>query len=188
MSGKWVTKKVILDEKAVDKAILKLARSIVERNGGIDGLALVGIRRGGVFLAKRLKEKLEDMGEQQIPFGLLDISLYRDDVFLSMPNPVVGTTEIGFSVEEYNLILVDDVLYTGRTVRAALDAVMDYGRPQAVWLTVLVDRGYRELPIAADFIGWKESTKPEEMVEVFLGDNSKDNCAVLQEWIDDNKE
>jgi len=145
----------------------RLASHIVERRGGA-GLALVGIRTGGLHLAERLVGLIESIEGARPPLGAVDITLYRDDVFRGLPRPEIGPTELPFQLDGVTVVLVDDVLYTGRTVRAALDALMDFGRPRAVQLAVLVDRGLRELPIQADYVGLATETAPDESVKVYL--------------------
>lgn len=147
-----------------------MAHEIVERNRGASGIALVGIRTGGLYLAERLTTLIAEIEGKRPPLGALDISLYRDDVFDGLPRPVIGPTELPFELRGVNIVLIDDVLYTGRTVRAALDELMDFGRPRAVQLAVLVDRGLRELPIRADYIGLAVETTPDETVKVLLSE------------------
>src|SRR4030042_3897593 len=143
----------ILDKEAVARILMRIAHEILEHNKGIDNLCLVGIRNRGVYLAKRLAECIKRIENQDVPVGILDITLYRDDLTLVSAHPVVHKTEIPFDINDKKLILVDDVLYTGRTTRAALDALIDFGRPQSIQVAVLIDRGHRELPIRADFVG-----------------------------------
>jgi pyrimidine operon attenuation protein / uracil phosphoribosyltransferase len=147
-----------------------MAHEIVEKNRGAEGIALVGIRTGGLYLAERLQALIRDIEGTEPPLGAVDISLYRDDVFDGLPRPVIGPTELPFGLEGVRIVLVDDVLYTGRTVRAALDALMDYGRPRAVELAVLIDRGLRELPIRADYVGMSVDTVPDQSVKVLLSE------------------
>jgi pyrimidine operon attenuation protein/uracil phosphoribosyltransferase len=182
-----VERRVIADEVAIGRMLRRMASEIVERNSGVSGLALVGIRTGGLYLAQRLQRLLGELarhegarheggagagdaaaGDDAPPLGTVDITLYRDDVFQGLPRPQIGATELPFDLEGVTVVLVDDVLYTGRTVRAALDALMDYGRPRAVQLAVLVDRGFRELPIRADYVGVAVETTREESVRVQL--------------------
>ena len=146
----------------------RLASEIVEKTGGLAGLALVGIRTGGLHLAERLAAQIESIEGRRPLLGAVDITLYRDDVFRGLPRPEIGPTELPFDLEGVTVVLVDDVLYTGRTIRAALDALMDFGRPRAVQLAVLVDRGRRELPIQADYVGLTVATEADESVKVFL--------------------
>jgi pyrimidine operon attenuation protein/uracil phosphoribosyltransferase len=161
--------KDIMNGEAIQRAVRRLAREIADRARGQDGeLAIVGIRRGGVHLAERLRGELADATGARPPAGTLDIALYRDDLAERGSAPVVGPTDIRFPLTGKTIVLVDDVLYTGRTVRAALDELVDFGRPRRVWLAVLVDRGGRELPIAPDFVGTTVSVGDDEDVEVRL--------------------
>jgi pyrimidine operon attenuation protein/uracil phosphoribosyltransferase len=161
-----------MNAEAIQRAVRRMAREIVERarvdGRGEAGLAIVGIRRGGVHLGERIRAEIEKATGLDTPFGTLDIALYRDDVGERAEAPVVGPTDIRFPVRGRTIVLVDDVLYTGRTVRAALDELVDFGRPRRVWLAVLVDRGGRELPIAADFVGARVEVEEGEDVEVRL--------------------
>jgi len=159
---------VVMDAGRVAKTITRIAHEIVERNRGLDEIALVGIRSRGVPLARRIAEAVAAIAGTVIPVGSLDITLYRDDLMRHAvgPQPVVRKTDIPFSIDGRRILLVDDVLYTGRTVRAALDALIDFGRPQSIQLIVLVDRGHRELPIKADYVGKNLPTAPHESVQV----------------------
>jgi len=159
---------VVMDAIRVEKTIARIAHEIVERNRGLEELALVGIRSRGVPLARRIAEAVLGISGVRIPVGSLDITLYRDDLMRHAvgPQPVVRRTEIPFSIDDRRLLLVDDVLYTGRTVRAALDALIDFGRPKSIQLIVLVDRGHRELPIKADYVGKNLPTSARESVQV----------------------
>ncbi len=163
-------KAIILDEQAISRAITRIAHEIIERNKGIDDCILVGIKTRGAFLANRLATRIEEIEGKPILKGELDITLYRDDLMLKHGNkePLVQEIDIQHDVTNKKVILIDDVLYTGRTVRAAMDAVMDRGRPSTIQLAVLVDRGHRELPIRPDFIGKNIPTSSEERVEVNL--------------------
>ncbi|MCG8422428.1 MAG: bifunctional pyr operon transcriptional regulator/uracil phosphoribosyltransferase PyrR [Proteobacteria bacterium] len=158
----------------------RIANEIVERNGGASAIALVGIRTGGLYLAERLQRLIGEIEGELPPVGAIDISLYRDDVFEGLPKPVIGPTELPFEVAGMPIVLIDDVLYTGRTVRAALDALMDYGRPRAVQLAVLVDRGLRELPVRADYVGLVVETTPDESVKVLLVETGESDRIVLR--------
>jgi pyrimidine operon attenuation protein/uracil phosphoribosyltransferase len=144
--------RVLLDAEAAARGIRRMAGEIVERAGGAHDLALVGVRRGGVPLAASLARLIEELEHVRVPVGAVDIALYRDDASTALPKPQIGRSEIPFEVTHHRIVLVDDVLYTGRTVRAALDALLDYGRPRKIELAVLVDRGGRELPIQPDFV------------------------------------
>jgi pyrimidine operon attenuation protein/uracil phosphoribosyltransferase len=144
--------RVLIDAETAGRGIRRMAGEMVERAGGAGKLALVGICRGGVPLAAKLAQLIEELEHVKVPVGSIDISLYRDDASTALPKPQIGRTEIPFEVDGHRIVLVDDVLYTGRTVRAAVDALLDYGRPQKIELAVLVDRGGRELPIQPDFV------------------------------------
>jgi pyrimidine operon attenuation protein/uracil phosphoribosyltransferase len=148
------------------RALTRIAHEILERNRGAEGIAVIGIRRRGAVLADRIVKKIEEIEGRKVPLGILDITLYRDDLTLIAASPVVHSTEIGFDLDDVTIVLVDDVLYTGRTVRAALDEIIDFGRPRAIQLAVLVDRGHRELPIRADYVGKNVPTSRHESVEV----------------------
>lgn len=165
-----VEKSRIMDGARMNRAMSRLASEIVENNQGAKNLYLVGIRRRGVPLAERLAKKIEDLEGVKPLFGVLDITLYRDDLSTVGANPIVNRTELDADIEDRNIILVDDVLYTGRTIRAALDQLMDFGRPNRVQLAVLIDRGkeHRELPIQADFVGKVVPTKRAEIIKVML--------------------
>lgn len=160
----------VMDADRMSRALTRMAHEILERNRGLDELALVGIRTRGVPIAKRLAKSLRDINGDDIPTGALDITLYRDDLMRNPvgPQPLVRRTEIPFSIDGRKILLVDDVLYTGRTIRAALDALIDFGRPRAIQLLVLVDRGHRELPIKADYVGKNLPTSLKESVRVRL--------------------
>ena len=158
----------ILDQEAISRALTRIAHEILEKNKGTQGLCLIGIRNRGVFLAHRLAESVKRIENADIPVGALDITLYRDDLTLIAQQPLVRKTEIDFDITDKNVILVDDVLYTGRTIRAALDALIDFGRPKQILLAVLVDRGHRELPVRADFVGKNIPTAKNETIEVRL--------------------
>ena len=158
----------LLDKDTLSRSILRIAHEILEKNKGTKDLVLIGIRNRGAYLAQRLGDNIEKIEQTKVPVGILDITLYRDDLTLVAANPVVHKTEIGFDITDKIIVLVDDVLYTGRTVRAALDALIDFGRPKAIQLAVLVDRGHREVPIRADFVGKNIPTGKNETVEVRL--------------------
>jgi pyrimidine operon attenuation protein/uracil phosphoribosyltransferase len=160
----------ILDKEALNRSIMRIAHEILEKNKGTKDLCFIGIRNRGVFLAHRLAECVKKIENADIQVGALDITLYRDDLTLISQQPVVHKTEIDFDINDKNVILVDDVLYTGRTIRAALDALIDFGRPKLIQLAVLVDRGHRELPVRADFVGKNIPTAKNETVEVRLSE------------------
>jgi pyrimidine operon attenuation protein/uracil phosphoribosyltransferase len=159
-----------MDADRVSRSLTRIAHEIVERNRGVEDLALVGIRARGVPLAARLAAELRALTGVDVPTGALDITLYRDDLMRHAvgPQPVVRRTEIPFSIDGRLILLVDDVLYTGRTIRAALDALIDFGRPRAIQLVALIDRGHRELPIRADYVGRNIPTSPQQSVQVRL--------------------
>jgi len=159
---------VVMDADRISRTLTRIAHEIVERNRGLDQLALVGIRSRGEHLARRLADQLRAIDGRPVPTGALDITLYRDDLMRQPvgPQPLVRRTDIPFSIDDRVILLVDDVLYTGRTIRAALDALIDFGRPQSIQLVVLVDRGHRELPIKADYVGKNLPTSRRESVQV----------------------
>jgi pyrimidine operon attenuation protein/uracil phosphoribosyltransferase len=173
---------VVMDADRIGRTLTRIAHEIVERNKGTDDIALVGVRTRGVPIARRLARTLRDITGQEIPTGSLDITLYRDDLMRHVvgPQPHVRKTDIQFSIDNRKILLVDDVLYTGRTTRAALDALIDYGRPKAIQLIVLVDRGHRELPIKADYVGKNLPTSPEESVQVRLTETDGEDEVVLE--------
>ena len=156
----------LMSASEIDRTLVRLAHEVLEKSGDLDKLAFVGIRRRGVPLAQRIARKIEALEKRSVPVGILDINLYRDDLTTVDIQPVVNATEIPFSVQGKDIILMDDVLYTGRTVRAALDALFDHGRPARVQLLVLIDRGHRELPIEARFVGRTVQTADNEIIEV----------------------
>lgn len=170
---------VVLKENDIDQILARITREILEKQRGAENLALIGIRTGGVFLADRIKEKMLEIEGPDIPRGDLDITLYRDDWTRIGHQPVVQKTELPFSLDGKQVILVDDVLFTGRTVRAAMDALIDFGRPDRIELAVLVDRGHRELPIQADYVGKHIETIHDTMVNVYLKEKEgRDEVAI----------
>jgi pyrimidine operon attenuation protein / uracil phosphoribosyltransferase len=171
----------ILDKDTISRSLMRIAHEILEKNKGVQDLCLIGIRNRGAHLAKRLAECVKQI-EGALPLvGILDITLYRDDLTLISTQPVVHKTEIDFDLDDKNVVLVDDVLYSGRTIRAALDALIDLGRPKTIQLAVLVDRGHRELPIRADFVGKNIPTAKNETVEVRLEETDGKDEAVIVE-------
>jgi pyrimidine operon attenuation protein/uracil phosphoribosyltransferase len=176
-------KEIVMDEETLERALTRITHEILERNQGVKDLVLIGIRTGGVYLAERIRDKIEQIERVQVPSGIIDITLYRDDFAVGLPRPLVGKTEIPFPLKDKKVILVDDVLYTGRTVRAAMDALIDFGRPQFIQLAVLIDRGHRELPIQADYVGKKIRTAPREAVTVTFRELEGQDRVVVQEPI-----
>ena len=166
-----VKKKVILDGQAMNRALVRVAHEIVERNKGVDNVVLVGIRTRGVPLAKRIAKEIEAIENVKLPVGSLDITLYRDDLSTLAYNPVIHGTEIDFDISGKTIVLVDDVLFTGRTTRCALDALIDMGRPKAIQLAVMIDRGHKELPVKADYVGKNVPTATSESVDVTLAES-----------------
>lgn len=174
-------RRILLNAAAVRRTLARMAHEILERNKGTEGLALVGVVRRGDLLAARLQEHVRQAEGVEVPLGRLDITLYRDDLARAAAPPLLRPTEIPFDIDDRTVVLVDDVLYTGRTSRAALDALMDLGRPRAVQLAVLVDRGHRELPIQPDYVGHAIHTGRDEQVEVRLGADSAEDAVFLLE-------
>ena len=173
---------VVMDADRIGRTLTRIAHEIVERNKGVEALALVGVRTRGVPIARRIARALREITGDEIPTGALDITLYRDDLMRQPvgPQPLVRRTDIPFSIDDRVILLVDDVLYTGRTVRAALDALIDFGRPRAIQLIVLVDRGHRELPIKADYVGKNLPTSRRESVQVLLEEVDGHDEVVIQ--------
>ncbi len=171
----------IFDGEQIRRALTRIGHEIIERNRGTDKLLLIGIRTRGVPLAERLATIIQEIEGTSVPVGMLDISLYRDDLSLTAEQPVVSHTSVPVGVEKKTVVLVDDVLFTGRTARAALDAVMDLGRPERVQLAVLIDRGHRELPIRADYVGKNLPTSTREIVAVRLRETDEDERVVILE-------
>ncbi len=173
-------RKVVLDAKEMERALSRMAHEIIEHNKGVERLALIGIRTGGVPLAERLRERITAIEQRVVPVGVLDITLYRDDWTRLSHKPMVQKTEIEFPVDDMDIVLVDDVLYTGRTVRAAMDALLDIGRPATIQLAVLVDRGRRQLPIQPDYVGLSMKTSSGEHVNVYLRETDGRDEVVLE--------
>jgi pyrimidine operon attenuation protein/uracil phosphoribosyltransferase len=174
---------VVVDTQRMGRSLARMAHEIVERNRGVDELAFVGIRTRGVPLAQRLARAIKDITHIDVPVGSLDITLYRDDLMRHTvgPQPLVRLTDIPFSIDNRKILLVDDVLFTGRTIRAALDALIDFGRPRAIQLIVMVDRGHRELPIKADYVGKNLPTSLTQSVRVRLDEIDGRDEVVLEE-------
>ena len=173
----------LLDAEAIRRTLVRIAHEIIERNKGISETALIGIRTRGAVLAKRLAAEIEAIERTPVPVGALDITLYRDDLSRIAPNPVLHATDIPFDITDLRLVVVDDVLFTGRTVRAALDALIDLGRPTSIQLAVLVDRGHREVPIRADYVGKNVPTSLKERVEVRLKEIDEQEAVVIEELV-----
>mgnify|MGYP003733661217 CR=1 FL=1 len=173
-----------MDETAMKRAITRIAHEIIERNKGVENVALIGIRRRGGPLAHRLAERINEIEGIKVPVGILDITLYRDDLTTLAAQPLVHRTEVLFDITNRLIVLVDDVIYTGRTTRAAMDALIDLGRPQAIQLAVLVDRGHRELPIKADYVGKNIPTSRSEVISVKVAEIDGNDEVILQSIVD----
>ena len=171
----------LMSSSEIDRTLVRIAHEIVERNGGIEDLGLVGIRRRGVPLAQRLGKLIEGIEHKAVPVGTLDITFYRDDLSTIGPRPVVQESEVGFDIGDKRIILLDDVLFTGRTTRAAMDALFSHGRPRKVELCVLIDRGHRELPVHASFVGRTVQTTMNEVIEVKLSEVDHTDKVLLME-------
>ncbi len=170
---------LLVDATSLNRMITRISHEIVEKVGDLEALALIGIWTRGVHMARRIAETIQRVTSTEIPVGTLDISFYRDDVYGKVDQPVVKSTDIPFDLNNRIVVIVDDVLYTGRTIRAAMDAIMDYGRPKRIMLAVLIDRGHRELPIRADIVGKNIPTRPDEMVRVHMKEIDGTDDAVL---------
>jgi pyrimidine operon attenuation protein/uracil phosphoribosyltransferase len=177
MSGEQT---VIMDNSGIKRALTRISHEILERNKGLNDVVLIGIRSGGAYLAEEIGQVTELIEGVKAPVGAVDITLYRDDLSGHLPHQAVGKTEIPFSLEGKKVVLVDDVLFTGRTIRAAMDALMDHGRPQCIQLAVLIDRGHRELPIRADFVGRNVPTSLKENVAVIFDEKNQPVEVVLE--------
>jgi pyrimidine operon attenuation protein / uracil phosphoribosyltransferase len=176
--GKDVTK--VMDSDQIRRSVTRIAHEILERNHGAKNIAIVGIRTRGEHLARRILAKLQEIENTTIPMGVVDITLYRDDISHSAEQPLVRGTSLPFNVDTKTIVLIDDVLFTGRTVRAALDAIIDFGRPKAVQLAVLVDRGHRELPIRADYVGKSIPTARSQNVDVFMSEVDTEDAVYVR--------
>jgi pyrimidine operon attenuation protein/uracil phosphoribosyltransferase len=179
-----IDKTVLMDSEGIRRALTRIAHEIVEKNKGVDNVVLVGIRTRGVPIAERLAENIEKIEGKKPPVGVLDITLYRDDLSTLAYQPIVRPTELPVDITGKIVVLVDDVLYTGRTIRAALDAVIDNGRPKTIQLAVLVDRGHRELPIRADFVGKNVPTSSKEVISVQLQATDEAENVILREVVE----
>ena len=171
----------LMDDKAIGRAITRISHEIIERNKGIEDIVLVGVKTRGVPIANRICKKIEQIEGSKVDTGQIDITLYRDDLKTINTDPVVNGSNIDFNINDKIVILVDDVLYTGRTVRSALDAVVDIGRPKAIQLAVLVDRGHRELPIRADYVGKNVPTSKDEIISVKLSEIDEEDSVTIKE-------
>jgi pyrimidine operon attenuation protein/uracil phosphoribosyltransferase len=171
---------IILDAADIDRKLRRITHEILEVHRGADNLALIGIQTRGVYLAKRIRSRINEIEGIEIPTGEIDITLYRDDWTRISPNPIVKATNISFSTDEKQIVLVDDVLFTGRTTRAAMDAIIDFGRPDRIELVVLVDRGHRELPIQANYVGEFIETRRSETVNVLLVEHDGEDKVVIE--------
>jgi len=171
---------LILNEKKIDRALTRIAHEILEKNPDAESLVIIGIITRGAMLAKRIAAKIEEIEGIKVPVGLMDIGLYRDDVHSTLDQPVVERTDILFDVVDRNVILIDDVLYTGRTIRAALNQIVDFGRPRTIQLAVLIDRGHRELPIKADFVGVNIPTAKEDRVVLNVQEKDGEEKVFIQ--------
>ena len=171
--------KQILDNNDIKRALRRIAHEITEKNKGTENLCLIGIQKGGVILAKRMASQIESIENTKIEVGALDITLYRDDFNIKKEQPVVKKTDIPFSITDKTVVLVDDVLFTGRSIRAAMDALIDFGRPASIQLAVLIDRGHRELPIRADYAGKNIPTSFDDRIDVILDEKNKEDRADL---------
>ncbi len=180
MKKKPMDEKLVMDAAGIDRALTRIAHEILEANQGPEEMVLIGVRTGGVFLAQRLREKIQKIEEVEVPLGIIDITLYRDDLSGGgIEQPVLRSTQIPFPVDDKIVILVDDVLFTGRSARAAMDAIIDFGRPRMIQLAVMVDRGHRELPIQPDYVGKSIATAREERVGVLLREGGEEDRAII---------
>jgi len=176
-----IDKAEIMDESSIMRAVTRIAHEIIEKNKGVEDVILIGIQRRGVPLARLIAAKINEVEGKEVPVGILDITFYRDDLSTLAEHPVINGTEINFPITDKIIVLVDDVLYTGRTVRSAIDAIMDIGRPKMIQLAILIDRGHRELPIRADYVGKNVPTSKSEVVNVKLMAIDKINIVTLSD-------
>lgn len=173
-------KAVLLDEQGMSRALSRIAHEIIEHNKGVQGVALVGIQRRGVPMARRLAARMAELEGVPVPVGILDITFYRDDLSVLAEHPIINGTDIGFPITGMHIVMVDDVLFTGRTARAAMDALIDMGRPRSIQFAVMVDRGHRELPIRADYVGKNVPTSLDEIVAVHMNEvDGMDKVSIL---------
>jgi pyrimidine operon attenuation protein/uracil phosphoribosyltransferase len=174
--------KTIMGESDIRRALVRITHEIIEKNKGRKNLGLIGIKRRGDFIARRIAQRIQESEGIKIPLGALDITLYRDDLQLVSDTPIIEGTDISFNINKKIIILVDDVLYTGRTIRAAIEEILDFGRPKKIQLAVLVDRGHRELPIQADFVGKKVPTERNEIIDVHIKEFDGKDAVILQHY------
>ena len=180
--------KQVFTKEEIERSITRISHEIIENNKGVKGLAIVGIRTRGYILAERIAKVINNLYGTKLDVGALDITFYRDDLSAISEQPVIHNTEIGFDIENKNIVLVDDVLYTGRTIRCALDALIDFGRPKTIQLAVLIDRGHRELPIRADYVGKNIPTSQKELVQVKLWEMDNEDSVTIEETQNDKEE
>ena len=172
-------KAVLLDEKAIDRTLIRVSHEIIERNKGVEDLVLLGIKTRGYPLAKRIANYIKGIEGTEVPVGSVDITLYRDDLDISKENLEIRNIDLGLEIKDKKIVIIDDVLYTGRTVRAAIDAIIDVNRPTVIQLAVLIDRGHKELPIRADYVGKNIPTSKNEIIEVCLKETDGDDCVKI---------
>jgi pyrimidine operon attenuation protein/uracil phosphoribosyltransferase len=174
--------KIVMKQSEIRRALLRIIHEILEKNKGIRNLVFIGIKRRGDYVARRLADMIKEYEGKKIPLGALDITLYRDDLQLVSETPIIESTDIPFDISGKTIVLVDDVLYTGRTIRAAMEELFNFGRPKAIQLAVLVDRGHRELPIQADFVGKSIPTAKNEIVDVHIEELDAEDCVIIQQY------
>jgi len=172
--------RVVMDAEGIDRSLTRIAYEILEKNKGLADIVLIGIRTGGIYLANRLRDKIARIEGVEVPLGILDITLYRDDLLTNRKKPHLGKTDIPFDLDGKKVVLIDDVLFTGRTIRAAMDGLIDFGRPKLIQLAVLIDRGHRELPIRADFVGKNLPSSLWEDVSVYLTEKDGKDQVVIE--------
>jgi len=181
MEVNMADKAEIMDANGIARAITRISHEILEKNKGTENLVLIGIQRRGVPLAERISNKIAEVEGTNVPVGILDITFYRDDLSMLSEHPVINGTQIDFAVTDKKIVLIDDVLYTGRTVRAAIEAIMDLGRPKMIQLAILIDRGHRELPIRADYVGKNVPTSKKEIIHVKVKEIDEVDCVTISQ-------
>lgn len=179
-----ITKATLMDEATLNRTLLRMSHEIIERNNGLDNVALIGIQRRGVSMAKQIQKNLEDIEGVKLPLGILDITFYRDDLSMLSSHPVIHSTDIPFNINGTKIILIDDVLFTGRTVRSAIENIFDMGRPDSIQLAILIDRGHRQLPFRADYVGKNVPTSISELISVQFEDVDGNNQVLLCEEVE----